>query len=560
MKTKRANIKVCIVACAIEGLEYRNGAGVTVKALALELAANKIDVDILYCEPIVGTDEVLFPILQLELLEKGIRLFSIDLPVAQHKAFNNLILKVSNEVFHFLRAYNYDFVHFMDPKGLAYASAMARKKGLDLHNTTLCMHLLAPQGWLYQYQSPEHQKYSRRFVKFENRAFENVDVIFGISQYSDQLIDTLNIQTKAKRIIIRPPNLPYSTKPRARSFKAVKEVVYFGALITRKGIIQFCEAIQSIQRSHLPKNLKFTFLGSAERINKFPSKDFVNQKLVKWRGSIQFISDADRDTAHKSLLKNGVLAVIPSQSETYGYTLRECLDLGIPFICSDIPAFQEQIPKSLKSRVVYGNTAYQLATKLNTLLTLKKAIVYRPCMRKTQNQWAQWHRTNRNTNGSHIHIQAAKHSLPKSVHNIQFSKQSLITTKQNISVQKVQISERSHKLVLKSVGHHKWYIFNTGRMRHLKVRFKAKNAEYLYIDLAIQKKSKLKLYGYVNGKTDKLHLLESRSLPKGRSLQNINMIALKKNNIDSLIIEIRGKDIQVGFRKIWLGKLLHQSD
>lgn len=564
LKAKR----ICIVACAIEGLTYRSGVGVAVRAIAEELALAGFQVDILYCGNIGGADEVLFPVVQLELLHKGIRLLPLKIDLTTNPNPNKEVLRRSRDIFNFLEFQNYSFVHFTDSVGLAFYSTFAKNQGWALNKSVLCMTLHAPLAWLYSFQSPRAAENRKFCFEMERYAFANTDVLIGVSKFATDLICQYGVQPKGELLVLAPPSPRYKTLPRNRNEETVKEIVFFGCLERRKGLEEFCQAINLIQENaQLPK-LKVTFLGSDGTIGRLSGQAYISKHLRYLKGPVNVYSELDRESALRYLHRKNILVVLASKSETYGYTLRECLDLGIPFICSDIPAFRELVPRQFARGSFYGSTASELAAFIQDKILQTNSLQIPPVFRRQKKVWAFWHRKHRFTKKKGIIPNVSCAFSPTLLLGVQ--KLSRTGPPSAISTEPLQIlseplvgqmeaKPKVKQISIKSAAdrfhkmneNDRWTVFPlpaSGRI-NFNILVQATTTQILF-DLAVEKVGAIELFELTSCGRRKVGRRHSFVAQPGRFLywMNIEPTQMRKQKIN---VEFTRSTGAVGVRKVW---------
>ena len=136
----------------------------------------------------------------------------------------------------------------------------------------------------------------------------------------------------------------------------------------------------------------FTREGIIEGLNALPAElldgievDFIGRATPAWMPQrvkallsehvkVSFEADLDQTAALARLARPGTLAVMPSFEETFGNTVRECLDYGIPFIASTAAAIQELVAPEDRGRVLFEPTASGVENALQKALTSADAL------------------------------------------------------------------------------------------------------------------------------------------------------------------------------------------
>lgn len=238
--------------------------------------------------------------------------------------------------------YEYDYIHFHEYKGLGFSTVEAKRCGLAFGNTEIITQLHGPTAWTIQANKSllSHQD-QLRIDHMERRAIAESDVVISPSQF---LLDWLEqhdykLPTISNRFVIK--NL---MKQKASSGfdndnlearMPVNEIVMFGRHEDRKGVLIFADAIRQLGKQGKLSGISVTFLGGFGNINGRHSGVVLTEILKDADFKIRFITDANRDTAHRYLQsRDDILVVIPSPEENLPYTVFEAVSLGKPVLSS----------------------------------------------------------------------------------------------------------------------------------------------------------------------------------------------------------------------------------
>src|SRR5207248_8647187 len=140
-------------------------------------------------------------------------------------------------------------------------------------------------------------------------------------------------------------------------YDAVARLAFFGRLEERKGLRQFAAAINALSPEILQR-LEVEFLGAATKA--WPIERIAGLFSAETRASLRKISfetELDQPDALERLARPGTLAVMPSQGESFGNAVYECLEHGIPFISSNAGATPELVAAEDHPRVLFEPTA-----------------------------------------------------------------------------------------------------------------------------------------------------------------------------------------------------------
>lgn len=380
--------KVCLVTFDIKGLISNGGIGTATAALAEQLSSEGLHVDILYANGANDSD-ALFPIWQAHYLEKGIRLIPVNEPTLGLEGLYHV--RHSYAVYLHLKDCDYDFIHFPDMFALGYHTIHAKKLGLRFLNTTLCVTLHGPTQWQLEYNRvfPFYPDELQRYY-LERRSVENADVVFGSTDFIFDWVKEKQWKINGQEVKMRLPlSIPSGLSYKGRTTH-IDDIVFYGRLETRKGIELFCQSISRIASNLKGKRVRF--IGQPGYIGGLPAKDYLKRESAKWKFEFEVVEGLDQETALKELCSTNCLVVIPSLSETLGYTVFECLQLGIPFICSDIPTYREVIPKKLHDQLMFETTVDSLSEAIQDRLTSNFRISTAALPKLKMHEWAKWHK------------------------------------------------------------------------------------------------------------------------------------------------------------------------
>lgn len=385
--------KIAIVTLDISGPVKNGGVGTAYAALANILVAAGHDVTILFVNRWTEEDSR-FHLYQAYYLYKGVRLLSLHEPKPGLEGAE--AAQLSYATYLFLKEQHFDLIHFPDLQGLGYYCLLAKRQGLAFASSVFCVILHGPSTWHKQGNGESSLAAPERILEeFEKRSLELADVIFAPSRYALAWARRAGWQL-ADKSYVRPCPFPeVARRDFSGQLRDFREIVFFGRLETRKGLEIFCQAISSLPARSL-QGRKVVFLGRYGSVKGEDARKYLARATARWRFPFAIIDHCDRDEALSYLRSHAALAVIPSRSETFGYTTLECIAADIPMIASDIPAFREQIAKQGRRNIFFELNSRSLRRKLLDVLQrgVPKA---RLAVSEAANRrcWTQWHgRTN----------------------------------------------------------------------------------------------------------------------------------------------------------------------
>ena len=342
-------MNVCIVTTDLMGPIKNGGVGTACFYLAKNLADKYGRCDILYVNSVFHTNMSLKKNWTEYYSKKRINLLSLKLTdhIIDH-GFS--YTKLAYMAYESLKDSKYDIIIFPEMHGVGYYCFWSKKVGLSFQDTKLITMYHGPTEW--------HHKYNDVTATDINEL-----ILYQIEKKSSQLCDQIYFSTQhAKKTAIEmgyaPPEISKNSEvilyPFAEGLlenkvknKKINEICFFGRTEYRKGIENFLDAVVASREELKQKNIKITILGKTNVAGSLYQTDYFSHWSKAHNIDLNIQSNLDQPEALAYLKNNKCLAIIPSLEETMGYTLIECITNNIPFLCSNIPSFNE-ILKSLK--------------------------------------------------------------------------------------------------------------------------------------------------------------------------------------------------------------------
>ncbi|HUB27886.1 MAG TPA: glycosyltransferase, partial [Tepidisphaeraceae bacterium] len=391
-------LSVCIVTCDIVGPVRNGGIGTSYYELARALAEAGHRVTILFtlgqqCE----TGDLRKWIAQYK--DLGIELIALaDSEEVLLQA--STWVRVSYQIWRWLAqqesaGQKFDVIHFHDWRGHGFYPTLAKRQGLGLLDSVLCVGTHSPLLWQKFGMSEFISDLEDLQIDYlERSSVALADVLVSPSQYMlnwmAQQEWELPSRVEVRQNILALPKNPASNRPPV----PLNEIVFFGRLETRKGIGIFCDAIDRlIAAAQIDPKVKVTFLGKAAQVNGAPARQYIESRAAKWPVRWTIDDTLDSASALEYLRQLGRLAVIASLLDNSPYTILECLVHAIPLLCTDVGGNAELIAEADRSRICFPPDAGALAGKLAVALRdglTPASVAVDP--KQTRRQWQQWHR------------------------------------------------------------------------------------------------------------------------------------------------------------------------
>ena len=399
-------LRICIATEDIVGPVRNGGIGTTYAALAEFLAKSEHEVTILYLRGHDVENETLDHWIE-HYGNKGIKF--VPMPNYAHtdrfSAGNDRWIHASYNLMRYLIANPTDVVHVSEWRGSGYLSLLAKRQGLALAGTLFIVKASSPWMWnrLYGLQPLERLDDLAR-VYAERRSIELADMVIGgslhllrwmLSQGYNVAADTTYVQPNVATFVHLAPlqgrrGLQYGTR------HPIDEIVFFGRLEARKGLLIFIQAINRLLRQNRPLPKGITFLGKAgssltER-NGESVLDFIRSETATWPTQVQILTDFQQVEALDYLLGGDRLAVMPSVIENSSLAVYEAAICAIPFIASDSGGTPELVLASDRPHVLCPAHPIFLSEKLAEAMQ-QGGYVAAPSFDNAENleQWSRFH-------------------------------------------------------------------------------------------------------------------------------------------------------------------------
>lgn len=387
-------LRVCIATPDIVGPIRNGGIGTAYYSLARILSMAGHEVTILYT---LGehSEREKISVWQERYRRQGIRFVPLPQDVSV-QLYGSWAVQLSYYTYQWLKQENFDVIHFPEWKGYGFYSLLSKRQGLHFANTTLCVGTHSPSQWHRMGEETLIASLDEVDVDFMER--ESVALADAVISPSSYLLDWLrNRGWSLPAAVWMRPNLivleDCAPAPDDSAPQAVNELVFFGRLERRKGLLLFCDALDRLRESEL-HDFKVTFLGKIVTVNGQDSEDYLRKRASGWTWPWQVLGDHDYAGAMAYLRGPHRLAVIPSLVENSPYTVLECLCAGIPFLASAVGGIPELLAEARRKAVLFDPQPAVLAEKLREVLR-EGVLLASPAISPIANRddWLAWHET-----------------------------------------------------------------------------------------------------------------------------------------------------------------------
>ena len=339
--------RVAIVTYELVGLTRTGGIGTAYTALAHALAAAGASVDVLFTGwPSPGID-----------VERAVAMYAhtgirvhllddaeLDAYVAAHEYGRR-----AHAAYRWLRAREeagepFDVIHAPECAGHGSAVTAAKHAGEAFAATTVVIGTHGSSRWVREVNGDPFGAPGQLAVDaLERRTVEQADVVVSPSAY---LLD--DMRARGWRLPRRTFVQQYVVPPAAAEFadrrlEAVRELVFFGRLEVRKGMVLFMDALDRLVGRVPGRDLSVTFLGRPDIIDGRPADELLAERRRRWPWRVQALTDLDQPEALAYLQGADRLAVMPSLADNLPLTVLEALGLRIPFVTTSTGGIPEMI-------------------------------------------------------------------------------------------------------------------------------------------------------------------------------------------------------------------------
>ncbi len=380
--------RVCLVTVEIPGPVVSGGIGRTMIGLARLLVRAGHEVTVLFAgDRILRRDEAFW---RTHFRRQDIRF--VHLPGRPHAPRPHLAERclASHRVCQWLTNESFDILYFHENMGLAYYVLAAKQAGSALLETLVSVGTHAPTR--HALEANGMTAAEPDLVEIEAMEMACVawaDIVISPSRHMLRWLGERHWPLH-ERCVVQPNPLPIEPRRVPASVAPVRELVFFGRLEPGKGVDLMCDALDSLREENAT-GISVTFLGKNMWIDGRRTSEFLAERAAAWRFPCAVIDGADADTALAYLAGPGRIAVMPSRLENYPCAVQECIQLGIPFIASDVGGVPELVHADDRQRVLFEPTRDGLSEAVNRVVGTGAAPA-RPALDLPRNEatWRRW--------------------------------------------------------------------------------------------------------------------------------------------------------------------------
>lgn len=359
-------MRFCIVTPDLLGPVKNGGIGTACGYLANALADAGHEVSVLFCQ--VGAEKLKSDWIDAY-AQKGIRAVNAAAWQAERgKAaiFPDLPqLAMSKTVYDWLKQEpDFDLILFMEWQGAGFYSMHAKACGLHFAGTVLVAVIHSPSYWHNIHNGAVAANPIESCLwHMERRSIGMADAVISPSRYMLKWVND-RLCKLPSHAYAQPNLLELAGDCQCDSDAPIDEIVFFGRLEYRKGLEQFCAALDRLaENGKLPP--KVTFLGKCSWLGPDHSAIYIARRASKWQGcQLRLETAKGHKEAVAYICGPGRLAVMPSIADNSPYTIYECLAAGVPFLARDVGGISEFLPDNGRGDVLFGDNPGELAEKI----------------------------------------------------------------------------------------------------------------------------------------------------------------------------------------------------
>ena len=388
--------RVCIATSDIVGPVKNGGIGTAYCHLARLLAERGHQVVIAYVN---GNAAEVQPMERTRVLYTG---YGVDFePIVPRPDNKYIVSQVRAPTWTFhdwlrTRELPFDILHVSDYRGLGYGALLAKLQGLAFGTTHFVVHGHGPTLWAVegnrQLLSTEHEL---GWVFMERRSVELADTLTCGSAHLLGWMREAGYALPGRSFVWPNPFPVQEDSPEAVAGRAARngakleEVVFFGRLEPRKGLVLFVDAIDRlVRRGRAPARI--TFLGKAS--NRIDGPGFIHSSTRDWPLEVRTFTEFGAEEAIAYLSQPGRLAVLPSLQENSSLALTECLHAGIPFLATATGGTPELVALEDRGRALAAPDHVALGERIAQLAAAPlRAVRPRWDFTRSLEVWSRWH-------------------------------------------------------------------------------------------------------------------------------------------------------------------------
>jgi glycosyltransferase involved in cell wall biosynthesis len=346
-------LRICIASYEFVGPTKTGGIGTAYTSLADALADAGHEVTVLYLGLRDPEESTPFSHWVDHYARRGIRFVELpeaDLPRVYYGHFE---AKRSYLAYMWLAAADrerrFDVIHFPETLGHGYYSLLAKHQGWAFARATIAVGVHSSTYWVMETNRVPFltgQEFAADFL--ERASVALADVVISPSAYMVDWMESRGWELPERVFVqqyVRSRVVADGAERAGDPSGGIDEIVFFGRLETRKGIVLFCDALDRLAEEGAIPDVSIAFMGKQTVIEGRWAKEYLARRGREWPWRWRILDRFGQPEAVAYLRGNGVrrLAVMPSLADNTPNTVMEALALRIPFIASRVGGTAELI-------------------------------------------------------------------------------------------------------------------------------------------------------------------------------------------------------------------------
>jgi glycosyltransferase involved in cell wall biosynthesis len=345
-------LRVCIASYEFVGPTKTGGIGTAYTSLAEALAEAGHEVTVLFLGLRDPADKTPFSHWVDHYAAKGIQLVEVPESELPRVYFGHFEAKRSYLAYLWLsqvdRQRPFDVIHFPETLGHAYYSLLAKRHGLAFDSATIAVGVHSSTYWVMETNRVPYltgQEFAADFL--ERASVALADVVISPSAYMVDWMQNRGWELP-RRVFVQQyvtSRVVTGGDEPVDAHGGIDEIVFFGRLETRKGIVLFCDALDLLAADGALPAVSIAFMGKQTLIEGALAEDYIAARAGNWPWQWRILDDFGQPEAVSYLRGNGArrLAVMPSLADNTPNTVMEALALRIPFIASRVGGTAELV-------------------------------------------------------------------------------------------------------------------------------------------------------------------------------------------------------------------------
>ncbi|MHC4593054.1 MAG: glycosyltransferase, partial [Planctomycetota bacterium] len=296
-----AGARVCIASMEVIGPHLCGGIGTHYTTLAEVLAQAGAEVTLLVM-PAADVSEEAIERWAERYAEQGVRL--VALPSRDLRLQTSAPARRSYAAYLWMKDHGEDFdvAHFAEWGGVGYYTLLAKRQGLGFGNTRLVIGTHSPLRWIRESNRWFLRDADELATSFlERRSVAMADAVVSPSQYllnwmrkhGWELPPEAYVQSYILPFAARQPDREPAGADDAHLHAEVRELVFFGRLEDRKGLVLFCDALDILAAAGAT-GFAVTFLGRPHIIAGEDAGRYLKRRGARWPFEWRVLGDRNQ--------------------------------------------------------------------------------------------------------------------------------------------------------------------------------------------------------------------------------------------------------------------------